>query len=656
MEEAVKEEADVEAIKESNSAVSDSSADTVLPKPVSLHPGRTTGGPSRRSTKGGWTEIEDAVLITEVQRYHGRNWKKIAECLPGRSDVQCLHRWQKVLNPDVIKGPWSKEEDDRIIELLEKYGCKKWSFIATFLPGRNGKQCRERWYNQLDPSIKKDAWTKEEELTLLHAHHLYGNKWAEITKLLPGRAGNSIKNHWNCSMKKRLDSALSSGSLDDLPVISAPDLQRLVKGRKHVKTEAGTQSGSADISINQRSNFNGAQICMGLRNVSGNLASETDILKSPSEEVNGIEKSSTMTLCNDQKVTLRSKVRGEDVNSNDFHDSVSLHSTPASSIDNKKFLHSEMLARKLDTDLSLRTRGLHNSTPSSPSTETHSQIGEATFTNEKNSSPAMSPVFGTDISFKSSESLEQHAFSKKRMAFTDIRPKNEGNSASRLPVCELSNSDLVDSHNQVQNTSLNFEKLNFSPLCYEPPKLTTWTSGEFNNDSYMLQPDGVTCYYTPFNHARNTPVVASSPESILRCAAKSFQNTPSIFRKRRRNSSTLSDVETSPASTINFGVCTPEPSVESSDNCMGSLYSWSCVDSESSCIDLLNVKRRFISPTRCSKPKTNTSALKSVEKRLEYSFDLEWDKDDSLKLNSSPYSRDPSIENFSVPLDNPKNS
>ncbi|KAL5071214.1 hypothetical protein RYX36_022101, partial [Vicia faba] len=69
---------------------------------------RTTG-PTRRSTKGQWTSEEDETLRKAVQRFQGKNWKKIAECFKDRTDVQCLHRWQKVLNPELVKGPWSKE-------------------------------------------------------------------------------------------------------------------------------------------------------------------------------------------------------------------------------------------------------------------------------------------------------------------------------------------------------------------------------------------------------------------------------------------------------------------------------------------------------------------------------------------------------------------
>ncbi|XP_059636089.1 transcription factor MYB3R-2-like [Cornus florida] len=204
------------------SPLSDGNSGSADCKPGS-NEGRMTG-PTRRSSKGGWTEEEDKILAVAVQKFNGKNWKKIAECLSDRTDVQCLHRWQKVLNPDLVKGPWTKEEDDIIIEMVGKKGNKKWSKIAKYLPGRIGKQCRERWHNHLNPEINKNAWTKEEELALIQAHRIYGNKWAELAKYLHGRTENSIKNHWNCSLKKKLCqySASSDAALSH-PGSSIPD-------------------------------------------------------------------------------------------------------------------------------------------------------------------------------------------------------------------------------------------------------------------------------------------------------------------------------------------------------------------------------------------------------------------------------------------------
>ena len=56
-----------------------------------------------------------------------------------------------------------------IVALVTRYGPNRWSVIASSLPGRNGKQCRERWHNQLDPKINTSAWTEAEDITLIEA-------------------------------------------------------------------------------------------------------------------------------------------------------------------------------------------------------------------------------------------------------------------------------------------------------------------------------------------------------------------------------------------------------------------------------------------------------------------------------------------------------
>ena len=90
----------------------------------------------------------------------------------------------------------------------------QWSSLAVHFPGRIGKQCRERWHNQLRPNIKKAAWGQDEEAALVRAHALLGNRWVELARVLPGRTENAVKNHWNATLRCKDASVRDGGSED----------------------------------------------------------------------------------------------------------------------------------------------------------------------------------------------------------------------------------------------------------------------------------------------------------------------------------------------------------------------------------------------------------------------------------------------------------
>ncbi|KAK6926185.1 SANT/Myb domain [Dillenia turbinata] len=103
------------------------------------------------------------------------------------------------------KGPWTPEEDQQLIDYIQKHGHGNWRALPSHAGlNRCGKSCRLRWTNYLRPDIKRGKFSDEEEHLIINLHSVLGNKWSMIASHLPGRTDNEIKNFWNTHLRKKL--------------------------------------------------------------------------------------------------------------------------------------------------------------------------------------------------------------------------------------------------------------------------------------------------------------------------------------------------------------------------------------------------------------------------------------------------------------------
>lgn len=105
---------------------------------------------------------------------------------------------------DVKKGPWTVEEDRRLVSYINIHGEGRWNTAARCSGlKRTGKSCRLRWLNYLRPDVRRGNMSLQEQLMILELHSRWGNRWSKIAQELPGRTDNEIKNYWRTRVQKQ---------------------------------------------------------------------------------------------------------------------------------------------------------------------------------------------------------------------------------------------------------------------------------------------------------------------------------------------------------------------------------------------------------------------------------------------------------------------
>lgn len=162
------------------------------------------------SSVSGWDKEDDMHLMEIMKKFKNpKNWEPIARKLNrGKSPSEVQDRWTRYLKPGSRKGQWTDEEDAIVIDTVQNSAEEpftRWSELAQKLPGRVGKQVRDRWVNHLNPAINHLPFSRDDDLLLWDGHHMLGKRWVEISsKYFKGtRSENHIKNRWySASFKK----------------------------------------------------------------------------------------------------------------------------------------------------------------------------------------------------------------------------------------------------------------------------------------------------------------------------------------------------------------------------------------------------------------------------------------------------------------------
>ncbi|CAN3361368.1 hypothetical protein DICA3_F03532 [Diutina catenulata] len=178
----------------------------------------------RRESRKPWTKEEDLQLQRLMLEMYGTDtseldpetvkWDVIAQRMEaaGRKPKDCRKRWSNSLDPNLRKGKWTKEEDERLVQAYGKWG-PAWQKVSAEITGRTDDQCAKRYIEVLDPSIKDrlKPWSREEDVRLIRQVKMHGTKWRTISGDFNGRTSLTCRNRW-----RKLVTEVVRGNADEV--------------------------------------------------------------------------------------------------------------------------------------------------------------------------------------------------------------------------------------------------------------------------------------------------------------------------------------------------------------------------------------------------------------------------------------------------------
>lgn len=140
-------------------------------------------------------QLNFRCIPNKLQSIIGNKWSEISQHIPDKSGQQCAQRWRHRVNPSINRARWTPEEDEHLIELVAQHG-NAWAVIARGMVGRTDQQCMGRWKRTLDPAVVKGKWSEEEDAQLVQLVNEMGTAWSEVAAYMKNRNAAQCRVHY----------------------------------------------------------------------------------------------------------------------------------------------------------------------------------------------------------------------------------------------------------------------------------------------------------------------------------------------------------------------------------------------------------------------------------------------------------------------------